>query len=62
VPPLPASDLARMLLTVGAGARLEQATNSDVLPNALVAELLARVPSSVRTASPAGRAKRRRVA
>jgi AcrR family transcriptional regulator len=61
-PPLPASELARMLLTVGAGARLEQATNSEVLPNALVAELLARVPSSVRTASPAGRAKRRRVA
>ena len=43
--PLPASELARMLLTVGAGARLEQATNSEVLPNALVAELLARVPS-----------------
>ncbi len=60
--PLPASELARMLLTVGAGARLEQATNSEVLPNALVAELLARAPSAVRTASPAGRAKRRRVA
>ncbi|MGO9496654.1 MAG: TetR/AcrR family transcriptional regulator [Solirubrobacteraceae bacterium] len=59
--PLPASELARMLLTVGAGARLEQATNSEVLPNALVAELLARVPS-VRTVSPAGRAKRRRAA
>jgi AcrR family transcriptional regulator len=61
-PPLPARELARMLLTVGAGARLEQATNSEVLPNALVAELLARVPSSVRTATPAGRAKRRSVA
>jgi AcrR family transcriptional regulator len=60
--PLPAPELARMLLTVGAGARLEQATNSEVLPNALVAELLARVPSSVRTASPARGAKRRRVA
>lgn len=60
--PLPASELARMLLTVGAGARLEQATNSEVLPNALVAELLARVPSSGTTASRAGRAKRRRVA
>jgi len=60
--PLPASELARLLLTVGAGARLEQATNSDVLPNALVAELLARVPSSVTSASPAGRANRRRVA
>jgi AcrR family transcriptional regulator len=60
--PLPASELARMLLTVGAGARLEQATNSEVLPNALVAELLARAPSSGTTASRAGRAKRRRVA
>lgn len=60
--PLPASELARMLLTVGAGARLEQATNAEVLPNALVAELLARVPSSGTTASRAGRAKRRRVA
>jgi AcrR family transcriptional regulator len=60
--PLPASELARMLLTVGAGARLEQATNSEVLPNALVAELLARVPSAGATASLAGRAKRRRVA
>lgn len=59
--PLPAPELARMLLTVGAGARLEQATNSEVLPNALVAQLLARVSSSVRTAFPAG-AKRRRVA
>jgi AcrR family transcriptional regulator len=55
--PLPASELARMLLTVGAGARLEQATNSEVLPNALVAELLARLPSSVNTTFPAGRVK-----
>jgi AcrR family transcriptional regulator len=60
--PLPANELARMLLTVGAGARLEQATNAEVVPNALVAELLARVPSSVRPPSPADRRNRRRVA
>jgi len=60
--PLPAPELARMLLTVGAGARLEQATNSELLPIALVADLLARVPSSVKTAAPEGGAKRRRVA
>lgn len=42
------------LLTVGAGARLEQATNSEVLPTALVAELLARLPSPVNTTTPAG--------
>jgi AcrR family transcriptional regulator len=55
--PLPAPELARLLITVGAGARLEQATNSEVLPNALVAELLARLPSSVNTTFPAGRVK-----
>ena len=55
--PLPALELARLLLTVGAGARLEQATNSEVLPNALVAELLARLPSSVNTTFPVGRVK-----
>jgi AcrR family transcriptional regulator len=60
--PLPAKELARMLLTVGAGARLEQATNAEVVPNALVAELLARVPSSVRPPSSAERRNRRRVA
>jgi AcrR family transcriptional regulator len=60
--PLPAPDLARLLLTVGAGARLEQATNAQVLPNALVAQLLARVPSSLDGASRAGISKRRRVA
>jgi AcrR family transcriptional regulator len=60
--PLPARELARMMLTVGAGARLEQATSSEVLPIALVAELLARGPSSAETASPAGRARRRRAA
>ena len=60
--PLPASELARMLLTVGAGARLEQATNSEVVPNALVAELLASFPSSVSSESSARREKRRRVA
>jgi AcrR family transcriptional regulator len=60
--PLPASELARMLLTVAAGARLEQATNAEVVPNALLAELLAQVPSSVGNASMAGRRKQRRVA
>jgi hypothetical protein len=45
--PLPAADLARLLITVGAGARLEQATNPGVLPNTLVAELLGRVPGSL---------------
>ncbi len=55
--PLPALELARLLLTVGAGARLEQATNSEVLPNALVAELLARLPGSVNTTFPVGRVK-----
>jgi AcrR family transcriptional regulator len=49
--PLPARDLARLLLTVAAGARLEQATNSEVLPNTVVAELLARVPSALIAAS-----------
>jgi AcrR family transcriptional regulator len=60
--PLPASELARMLLTVAAGARLEQATNAEVVPSALLAELLAQVPSSVGNASMAGRRKQRRVA
>src|SRR6201996_1335298 len=58
--PLPAKELARMLLTVGAGARLEQATNTEVVPTALVAELLARVPSSVRPPSSSERRHRRR--
>jgi AcrR family transcriptional regulator len=60
--PLPAPDLARLLLTVAAGARLEQATNSEVLPNTLVAELLARVPSALIAASGDEAPKRRRVA
>ncbi len=60
--PLPAPELARMLLTVAAGARLEQATNSKVLPNTQVAELLARVPSSLMGASRDGTPKRKRVA
>jgi AcrR family transcriptional regulator len=60
--PLPAADLARLLLTVGAGARLEQATNSEVLPNTLVAELLGSVPDSLGIASRADASKRRRVA
>ena len=60
--PLPAPELARLLLTVGAGARLEQATNSEVLPNTVVAELLAHVPSSLTTASAGQSSKRRKVA
>jgi hypothetical protein len=60
--PLPAPELARMLLTVAAGARLEQATNSEVLPNAVLADLLARVPSSLTAASGDEAPKRRRVA
>jgi AcrR family transcriptional regulator len=60
--PLPAPELARLLLTVAAGARLEQATNSEVLPNTVVAGLLARVPSSLVAASGDEPSKRRRVA
>jgi AcrR family transcriptional regulator len=60
--PLPAPELARLLLTVAAGARLEQATNSEVLPNAVVAELLARVPSALTAASGDETSKRRMVA
>ena len=60
--PLPAPDLARMLLTVAAGTRLEQATNSGVLPTTVVAGLLARVPSSLIAASGVETRKRRRVA
>src|SRR6201996_1571448 len=54
--PLPAKELARMLLTVGAGARLEQATNTEVVANALVAELLA---ASRARSGPRPRAERR---
>ena len=61
-PPLPPAELARLLLTVSAGARLEHATNADVLPVTLVAELLAAASSPLGTASPIGRAKRTRVA
>jgi AcrR family transcriptional regulator len=60
--PLPAPDLARLLLTVAAGARLEQATNSEVLSSTVVAELLARVPSSLIAASGVKASKRRKVA
>jgi AcrR family transcriptional regulator len=60
--PLPARELARLLLTVAAGARLEQATNSEVLPTKVVAGLLARVPSSLIAASGDEASKRRRVA
>ena len=60
--PLPAPELARMLLTVAAGTRLEQATNSEALSNTVFAELLARVPGSIIAASGAEASKRRRVA
>jgi len=61
-PPLPPADLARLLLTVSSGARLEHATNAEVLPVSLLAELVAGAPSSFDTASAIGRPKRRRVA
>jgi AcrR family transcriptional regulator len=61
-PPLPPADLARLLLTVGSGARLEHATNADVLPIALVAELLAGLSTSFDMAPSVRRPKRRRVA
>ena len=60
--PLPPDDLARLLLTVSSGARLEHATNAEVLPVALLAELVAGAPSSLDTVSAIGRQKRRRVA
>ena len=60
--PLPAPELARLLLTVAAGARLEQATNSEVLPNTVVAELLARVPTQLIAVSGDETTKRRKVA
>ena len=60
--PLPAKELARMLLTVGAGARLEQATNTEVVPNALVAELLAASGARSGPRPRAERRNRRRVA
>jgi AcrR family transcriptional regulator len=61
-PPLPPADLARLLLTVSSGARLEHATNAEVLPVALLADLVAGAPSSFPMASAGGRRKRRRVA
>jgi len=61
-PPLPPADLARLLLTVSSGARLEHATNAEVLPVALLAELVAGAPSSLETVSAIGGRKRRRVA
>ena len=61
-PPLPPADLARLLLTLSSGARLEHATSADVLPVALLAELVASAPSSLETVSAIGRRKRRRVA
>ncbi|MGN6872787.1 MAG: TetR/AcrR family transcriptional regulator [Solirubrobacteraceae bacterium] len=61
-PPLSPADLARLLLTVSSGARLEHATNAEVLPVALLAELVAAAPGSLGTALAIGRRKRRRVA
>jgi hypothetical protein len=61
-PPLPPADLATLLVTVSSGARLEHATNPDVLPVALVAELVSGFPSSFDVASAGGRRQRRRVA
>jgi hypothetical protein len=62
-PPLPAPQLAQLLVALGAGARLEQAVDPESLPATLFAGLLARVLAS-RTSyppSPAlGRPKRRR--
>jgi AcrR family transcriptional regulator len=60
--PMPADDLARLLLATSVGARLEQAANSDARPMTLVAELAARVPGSREKASAAGTSKRGRVA
>jgi AcrR family transcriptional regulator len=42
-PPLPAADLARLLLAVGAGARLEQAAEPGSSPVTLLAGQLARL-------------------
>jgi len=61
-PPLPPGDLARLLLTVSSGARLEHAMNADALPVALLAELVAGASRSVQMASAIGKRKRRRVA
>ena len=61
-PPLPPADLARLLLTVSSGARLEHATNAEVLPVSLLAGLVSGAPSSFDAAAAIGRRKRRRVA
>jgi AcrR family transcriptional regulator len=42
-PPLPPADLARLLVAVGAGARLEQAAEPDSFPATLLAGQLARL-------------------
>jgi AcrR family transcriptional regulator len=42
-PPLPPADLARLLVAVGAGARLEQAAEPGSYPAMVLAELLARL-------------------
>jgi AcrR family transcriptional regulator len=59
MPPLPAPQLAQLLVALGAGARLEQAVDPESLPATLFAGLLARVLAS-RTGSPAARAPVRR--
>jgi AcrR family transcriptional regulator len=61
-PPLPPADVARLLLTVSSGARLEQAIDADLLPVSLVAVLVAGASSSRGMSSPTDRPKRRRVA
>jgi AcrR family transcriptional regulator len=61
-PPLPPADLARLLVTMSAGARLEHAANTEVLPVALLAELVAGAPRSFDMASAGGGPRRRRVA
>jgi AcrR family transcriptional regulator len=60
--PMPAHDLAGLLLVTSAGARLEQAANSDARPMTWVAELAARAPGSRETASATRTSKRGRVA
>ena len=61
-PPLPPSHLARLLLAVGAGARLEQAVEPGSSPMTLVAGLLARLiaaPAGSTRQSPGGKAAAR---
>jgi AcrR family transcriptional regulator len=48
-PPLPPADLARLLVAVGAGARLEQAAEPGWSPAALLARLIAGRPGTARS-------------